>query len=576
MRRIAPALITLLIATTAAAQSVEPTWIERSEAGMVASDSRAASRIGARILNVGGNAFDAAIATSLALAVARPQSTGLGGGGFMVAYVAAKKEFVVLDFREMAPAAATPERYAKLLAEAGDGPSPTVYGGNAVGVPGQVAGLFEIHKRYATFSFERLANPAINLADAGFVVDEHYRDACRGVLADFEKWPQLSTEYARLHQTLLQNGTLPAVGERIRRPKLASTLRLLARQEAAAFYDGWIAQAIVRAVNGAGGRMTAADLAGYRVKTRSPLRAKFGDYDVIAMPPPSSGGTCIIETLNLLDAYVGANEGGLAAVRESGKYYPMLVEALKHSFADRARWLGDADFADVPVQRLIDPAYARTLAKKDVADLDDYGSAQLPDDRGTSHFCIADNQGNVVAITETINGTFGSLVIAEPYGILLNNQIDDFAAEPGKPNLYGLIQGAANAIAPGKRPLSSMSPTLVFRDGKPVLALGASGGPRIITSVLQVLLNVLVFEQDLATAIQAPRIHHQWRPDVVYFDAAPPAELASRLRDAGLKISDQHKTGVVQAIHFLPDGMMVGASDPRKGGRPAGVGSAGE
>lgn len=552
-----------------ALRAADPPWLARGRNGMVASDSPEASQIGAEMLRAGGNAFDAAIATSLALAVSRPQSTGLGGGGFMLAWLASEKRALVLDFREVAPAGATRERYDRLAAEAGDGPSPTIYGGNAVGVPGQLAGLDEIRKRFATRPLSDLVRPAIQLAESGFAVDEHYRDAVKEALADFEKWPQLKQDHAHIHATLLGDGTPPAVGEKITRPQLARALRLLAEQGVDAFYQGPIGEAAVRAVRDAGGVLTMEDLAKYRPREREPLRATMGGYEVVTMPPPSSGGVCIIETLNVLRETALDFDGGLRAIRDDF-YPPMLVCALKHAFADRARWLGDPDFAAIPVERLVSRDYARQLADRFCPEGSaDYGTAPAPEDRGTSHFCVVDRDGNVVALTETVNGVFGSLVVAEPYGIILNNQMDDFAADPGRPNLYGLIQGEANAVAPGKRPLSSMSPTIVLQAGRPALALGASGGPRIITSVLQVMLNVTEFGMPLDDAQAAVRIHHQWLPDEVYFDREPPAALVRALEPRN-KLSSQRKTGIVQAIQLLPDGSLVGASDPRKGGRPAG------
>lgn len=545
----------------------QPAWIVRGTGGIVASDSPEASQIGARVLARGGNAFDAAIATSFALSVARPQSTGLGGGGFMVAYVAKDKRCVALDFRETAPVAATAERYARLRAAQADGPSPTVYGGNAVAVPGQLAGLAEIQRRFATRPLRELIEPAIRLAETGFLADEDFCAACRGVLADCEKWPQLRPMSAQLCETLLGNGTPPKPGDKIARPDLASGLALIASLGPDAVYNGPIGRAIIRAVEAAGGELTQPDLAGYRVRERDPLRSRWGEFEVVTMPPPSSGGVCIIETLNILQAATDRSD----ILPGHGPH--VLVEALKHAFADRARWLGDPDFGAVPVTRLTSLTYAIELSHriKDGRTFppEQYGGAAAAPDGGTSHFCVADRAGNVVALTETVNGPFGSLLVAGPYGLVLNNEMDDFTAEPGRPNLYGLVQGEANAIAPGKRPLSSMSPTIVFREGRPVLVLGGSGGPRIITSVLHVLLNVLERGMSLEQAISAVRTHHQWLPDEVYFDRDPPAELAQTLTECGHKLSDRRKGGVVQAIQLLEDGTRVGASDPHKGGRPA-------
>jgi gamma-glutamyltranspeptidase/glutathione hydrolase len=566
----------------------DPPWIARGRAGMVASDSAEASRIGARILEEGGNAFDAAVATSFALGVTRPYSTGLGGGGFMVAYLAKEARFVVLDFRETAPAGASAEQYAKLRAMQGDGPPSSVYGGNAVGTPGLLAGLEEIRDRFGSMKLSDLVAPAIALAETGFEVDENYATACREALEDFEKWPLLRY-YVAIGKELLRAGSPPTIGDRVRRPDLARAFAEIAASGPAAIYGGAIGQAMADAAQKAGGTLTLDDLKAYRVREREPIRAKFLGHEIVSMPPPSSGGVCIVETLNIMEHLpaalrrlpdaesrpVGAATqpaDGSAQLAAEVRRRHLLIEALKHAFADRARWLGDADFADVPVGRLTDAEYAAGLAARIAPDgagaPEAYGTRQLPDDGGTSHFCVADAQGNVVAITETINGTFGSLIMVEPYGIILNNEMDDFATAPGEENLYGLIQGEANAVAPGKRSLSSMSPTIVMKDGKPVLVLGASGGPRIITSVLQVLLDVVRDDLPLEQALSATRLHHQWMPDEVYFDGATPA-WAKGLEALGHNISDQRRGAVVQAIRFLPDGVMVGASDPRKGGRPA-------
>lgn len=570
----------LLIATgfpAALLGADDPEWIARSKLGMVASDSPQASQIGADVLKAGGNAFDAAVATSFALGVARPQSTGLGGGGFMVAYVAKEKRFIALDFRETAPAGATAERYAKLHAQRGDGPSPSVYGGNAVATPGQLAGLAEINERFGTRPLAKLIQPAIELAERGFVIDESFLNARNQVLKDADKWPQLKTTPARLYELLSPDGVTPKLGDRFKRPGLATALRLIAQQGPEAFYNGPIAEAIVATTQAASGTLGRDDLRDYRVVEREPIRSTYHDcrheypHEMVSMPPPSSGGVCIAEILNILSACMLRSDIHPVEGRPH-----LLVEAMKHAFADRARWLGDPDFAKIPVRRLTSKAYAGFIAPNIQADRAGspagYGSPSVPfDDPGTSHFCVADRHGNIAAITETINGNFGSLIVASPYGVILNNEMDDFLTVRGQANLYGLTQSEANLVAPGKRPLSSMSPTIVLKKGKPVLVLGASGGPRIISSVLQVMLNVTEFDQPIEEALTGTRLHHQWSPDEVYFDRDPPKELTDRLTRLGHTLSPKRQTGIVQAIQFLEDGTMVGASDPKKGGRPAGA-----
>ncbi|MFQ5807198.1 MAG: gamma-glutamyltransferase [Phycisphaerae bacterium] len=566
-----------LIAATILATALradDPAWIARSKLGMVASDSPEASQIGADVLRAGGNAFDAAVATSFALAVARPQSTGLGGGGFMVAYVAREKRFVVLDFRETAPAGATAEYYAELHTNRGDGPSPSIYGGNAVATPGQLAGLAEINKRFGTQPLAELIQPALRLAETGFVIDESFLNARKQVLEAAEKWPPLETTGAGLYELLSPHGATPKIGGKFKRPQLAKALKLIAERGPDAFYNGPMGQAITNAVKAAGGTLTLDGLRNYRVIEREPLRSRYFDfkheYEIVSMPPPSSGGACLSEILNILQA-----------TRDRSDLHPthdrphVLVEVMKHAFADRARWLGDPGFSTIPLERLISKPYAVELAGRiapgKTLEPASYGSRRAPpDDSGTSHFCVADRDGNIVAITETINGLFGSLLVAQPFGIILNNEMDDFLTVRGQANLYRLVQSEANLVGPGKRPLSSMSPTIVLKDGKPFLVLGASGGPRIITSVLQVALQ-LMQGKPLEQAMTALRLHHQWQPDEIFFDREPPGDLAATLQARGHKISGERKTGTVQAIQFLEDGTMIGASDQKKGGRPAGV-----
>lgn len=551
-------------------------WIARGQRGMVATDSAEASEIGARVLAQGGNAFDAAIAVSFALSVARPQSTGLGGGGFLVAWLADEQRPIAIDFRETAPAAATPDRYAKLARDAGAGPSPSVYGGAAVGVPGQLAGLEWIHEKHGTLKWSALVTPAIDLAERGFVVDQHLRDAVDDLVRDAQRWPQIRAAHGPLFARFAPDGAAPEVGRRLPRPDLARGLRLIAERGAGAMREGPLAEAVLVAVNRAGGVMTPDDLRGYRVRGRDPLRVRYRGFELVTMPPPSSGGICAAITLRALESSSAVDQ----LARDDAREMLARVEAMKHGFADRARWLGDPDFAEIPTALLLaqdygDAVKAALAAGRPLAP-DAYGTTEIAgaaggvagDDGGTSHFCIVDAAGNVVSMTETINGGFGSLIVAEPFGLILNNELDDFLTVPGSANMFGLRQSTANLIAPGKRPLSSMTPTIVLRDGRPILALGGSGGPRIISSTLHVLLNVLDDEMPLEAAIERGRPHHQWSPDEVYFDRAPSAGLRAAFTQFGYRLSDARRTGVVQAIQIRPDGERVGASDPRKGGRP--------
>lgn len=544
-------------------------WIAVGHEGMVASDSADASRAGVEILRAGGNAIDAAAATSFALAVTRPYSMGLGGGGFMMVRLGKTGEVFVLDYRECAPAAATADMFVRARAKDTDGPSPSQYGGLAVGVPGHIAGHAAMLKRLGTRGFAEVLAPAVRLAAEGFAIDRHYRGAVKDTLEDMAKTPALATIGKGLRPRFLFAGDVPAVGAILRQPELAETLRQLQQRGAEAFYAGPIGQAVVDAARAAGGILTPDDLRAYRPVWRQPLRLNYrGEYELLLMPPPSSGGICIAETLNILEHW----DLAATARRDPALAAHLTVEALRQAFADRARHLGDADFVSVPVDRLTSKEYAETLAARIREDaVVPMAAAGTPlKDAGTSHFCVADRWGNVVACTETINTGFGSLVVAESAGIVLNNEMDDFTAEPGKANAFGLSQSSNNAVAPGKRPLSSMSPTIVLKDGRPVLAVGASGGPVIITATLEVLLDVLDYRLPLAQAIEQPRFHHQWNPDLLYRNQLPAdSPIVMGLERRGHQISTKRREAIVQALAIEGD-RLIGASDPRKGGRPAG------
>ena len=544
-------------------------WLATGTHGMVASDSVYASEAGAGVLREGGNAVDAAIATSFCLAITRPYSMGLGGGGFMMVRLASTGEVFVLDYRECAPAATTPDMFVKARPKDPHGPSPSEYGGLAAGVPGFVAGHAVALERFGTRKLSDLLEPARKLAADGFAVDANYCGVVEDMLARIRKRPALKRISGPLATTYLFGGQQPAPGAILRQPEMAKTLGLLQKEGADAFHHGAIGEAIVRADRAAGGILTADDLARYRPVWRDPLHLKYRDrYEVLLMPPPSSGGICIAETLNILEHWNLAE----AYERDPSLAAHLTIEAMKHAFADRAALLGDADFVDVPVGKLTGKPYAQELAGRisetSVAQINSYG-AQLKD-AGTSHFCVVDQWGNVVACTETINTSFGSWVVVPEFGIVLNNEMDDFTAEPGKPNAFGLTQSARNAAASGKRPLSSMSPTIVLRDGRPVLVLGASGGPRIITATLEVMLDVIEYGQPIGRAIEQPRFHHQWQPNIVYRNQLPAdSPIIEGLRKRGHRISSDKEDAVVQAIEIAP-GKLTGASDPRKGGKPAG------
>jgi len=543
-------------------------WIARGKTEMVAADSEFASKAGLEILKAGGNAIDAAVAVSFALAVTRPYSTGPGGGGFMIARFADGR-IIVEDFRETAPAAATPDMYVEARRNNPDGPSPSEFGHLAVAVPGLVAGRCQALAQWGTMPLAKVLQPAIRLARDGYAVDDDYVRATREVLETYEKHPALKDTCGYVYRTHLGSGKLRQAEDRLVQPELARLLEALAVEGADFFYKGVLGKAVAEAVKQNGGILTQSDMAGYAPKMRDPILCTYREYQLILMPLPSSGGIAIGETLNIYENFPRPPHLRFESFHDEH----ILIEAMKHAFADRAFWLGDRDFVEVPTKRLLSKEYAATLSRRiDIErtrEINLYGSVDSPRDSGTSHFCIVDRFGNAVVSTETINTYFGSLAAIEEWGLILNNEMDDFTTEPGKSNAFGLVQSTANAIEPGKRPLSSMSPTIVLHEDEPVFLLGASGGPGIISSVLNVFLYVVDLHFPLQWAIGAPRPHHQWQPDLVYFDRDPHPDIAAYVIGRGHKLADQHKTGVVQAI--LRDGEgWIGASDPRKGGKPAG------
>ncbi|MGQ9648935.1 MAG: gamma-glutamyltransferase [Phycisphaerae bacterium] len=553
---------------------VQP-WVKIGRQAMVASDSIYASRAGAEILRAGGNAVDAAVATSLALAVTRPYSTGLGGGGFFMVRLAATSEVFVLDARECAPADATPDLFTKSRERWPDAPPLSRFGGLAVAVPGLPAGHRALLERFGTRTLKELVEPARSLAADGFAIDADFRGAVRSTLGQIGDYPGLARPTVPLRRALLFDGRVPEIGTVLVQPQLARTLQVLAADGLAHFYTGDMADQLVQAVQQNRGVMTAGDLAAYKPVWRKPIYLQYRErFDVLLMPPPSSGGICIAEALNILERWdlraIHRKDPGLAA--------HLTVEAMKHAFADRAWFLGDADHASVPVTMLTGKAHARSLAarinEQSVADSTAYGQMKptsgLPEDGGTSHYCVVDRWGNIVSATETINTGFGSLLYVENLGVVLNNEMDDFTTEAGQVNVYGLRQSDANLVGPHKRPLSCMSPTIVLKDDRPFLAVGGSGGPRIISSVFQVLLKVLEYDLDPGEAVAGPRYHHQWQPDLVYRNDYPADHpVVTGLKQRGHRISDQKRGAVVQAI-LIDTGNLIGASDPRKGGQPDG------
>lgn len=520
---------------------------------------------------------DAAVATSLALSVVRPASCGMGGGGFMVIWNASTKSAVAIDYRERAPAAATREMFLHVAPSDANADEPSRVGHRAVAVPGTVAGLCYAQKEYGRLELKAVLAPAIRLARDGFAIDAHDVEVQAATLKMFAAHPARRERFGLLRRSYLNNDQRWEPGAQFHSPQLRALLAI-AEQGQEAFTRGEIAAAIVAEMQRGNGLITAADLAATKPVVRKPLVGRFDEATIIAMPPPSSGGVALLESLNIITQWERLHpQQRLAGDSFDGApAQQILAETLKFAFADRARHLGDPDFVQVPVDRLIDPEYAAAIAKR----IDPgkthppsyYGQLASNDDGGTSHFSIIDADGNAVACTETINLAFGSLVVEPKFGIILNNQMDDFAAEPGKPNAFGLVQGESNAVAAGKKPLSSMCPTIVVRDGKAVYAVGASGGPRIISSTLQVLLRMMRQSCLPDAAVALPRIHHQWLPDVLEIDAERMPVLRDAMQRRGHTVKLLESSSAVQAVSRTDAGppRMGGGSDPRKHGQPAG------
>lgn len=547
-------------------ESPTPTW----QHAAVAADHPLASEAGVEMLRQGGNVVDAAVAVGFSLSVLRPGSCGMGGGGFMVIWDAKNQRSIALDYRERAPLAATRDMYAAGGSEA------SRRGALAVAVPGHVRGLCHALKKYGTLPLSTVLQPAIRLAKDGVALDAHELSARRSKIRSVRDH---SKDFSALWDEYLGSGELPdAAGAGSPRlwhsPQLAA-LELLARDGVDGFYEGPIAESIVSHLKSRGGILTLEDFRRMDVVERRPLAGEFDGMKIVAMPPPSSGGVAIIESLNIL-TWLEKNKlnGRLESLgHNSPKYLHLLTESLKHAFADRATWLGDPDFADIPVSRLTSPAYAAKLAERvsleQTKPLKAYGRYLPINDGGTSHFSIIDAEGNAVACTETINTGFGSWEVDPRFGIVLNNEMDDFAARPGKPNAFGLIQSEASAVGPRRKPLSSMSPTILVKDGKAVFVAGASGGPRIISSTLQVLLNMTRFGMSPTEALSKPRIHHQWLPETLLLESPLDETVAGKLQSFGHQTAKRDRQAVSQAARRTTAGLEA-ASDSRKHGRAAG------
>jgi gamma-glutamyltranspeptidase/glutathione hydrolase len=522
--------------------------------GMVVASEPRAARIGLEILQKGGNAVDAAVAVGFALAVTYPSAGNIGGGGFMVIHLAERGESIAIDYREVSPAATARDTYLDARGEADATKSRE--SGLAVGVPGTVAGLALAHGKYGSgkFSLAQLIEPSIALARDGFPVPADLADSLAPMRAIFARWPSSAKIFLR------KDGKTLAEGDRFVQSDLAATLAAIARDGPRAFYEGPIAEKIVASVQAANGLMTLDDLKSYRAVERTPVRGTYRGYEIVSMPPPSSGGALLIQMLNVLEGYE-------LRPRDPTTLH-LMIETMKRAFADRAILFGDPDHVKVPLAGLISKKYAEGLR----AEIDPArarpsaeiraGNAPAFEHPNTTHYSIVDQYGNAVANTYTLNLNFGVGLIAEGTGILLNNELDDFAVKPGAPNAFGLIGYEANAPGPRKRPLSSMTPTIVLKDGKPFLVTGSPGGSRIITAVLQVLINVIDFRMGMAEAVAAPRIHHQWLPDQVVAEPGLSPALVQALAARGHKISPTWLGTAANSILISPAGL-VGAADIR-------------
>jgi len=493
--------ISLVISSAAHAASVAPVAAEN---GMVVSAQHLATEVGVEVLKRGGNAVDAAVAVGYALAVVYPAAGNLGGGGFMTIQLAdGRKTF--LDFRETAPKGATANMYLDKDGNVIKGIS--TKGHLAVGVPGSVSGMEYAREKYGTMKRADLLAPAIQLAEQGFVLDQGDIDLLRTATDDFKDDPASAAIF-------LRDGQPFGVGDRLTQSELAKTLREISSKGTDGFYKGWVGSAIVASSQAGKGLLTQDDLDGYKTRELAPVECDYRGYHVVSAPPPSSGGVVICEILNILEGYPLKELGYHSAAATH-----VQIEAMRHAYVDRNSYLGDPDFVKNPLDRLLDKAYAakiRAVIDPNKAGISkDIKPGVAPHEgSNTTHYSIADKDGNAVSVTYTLNDWFGAKVTAAKTGVLLNDEMDDFTAKVGVPNLYGLVQGEANSIAPGKRPLSSMSPTIVSKDGKPVMVVGTPGGSRIITAVLQTMINAIDYGMNAQEAVDMPRIHQQWLPDL--------------------------------------------------------------
>ncbi len=529
------------------------------KAGMVVSPEALAGEIGLAILKEGGNAVDAAVATGFALAVTLPRAGNIGGGGFMLIHLAETNEQVFVDYRETAPAAATRDMFLK--EDGSVDQSKAYFSHQAAGVPGTVAGLIHAQERFGKLTLKQVIQPAIDMAEKGFATP-------LALHMSLNARAERLAENAEAKRIYLQGGeAAPAPGTLLTQSDLASTLKRIRDKGADGFYKGETAELIADDMAANGGLITTEDLAGYRALERPPVRGTFRDFEIVSVAPPSSGGVHVLQMLNILEPYPLESYG-----HNSAAYLHRVIESMKLAYADRSRYMGDPDQTVIPTKALISKEYGAERRK-----LIDAERAKTAEEIGpgnpvptespdTTHYSVADAEGNVVANTYTLNFSFGSHIVVPGTGILLNNEMDDFAAKAGDANAYGLVQGEANTIAPGRRPLSSMTPTIVFKDGQPWLAAGSPGGSLIITTVLQTLLNAMVFDMNIATAVAAPRVHNQWMPDRTLVEPGISADTQRLLEEWGHQLSPTRRTIGRSNSLMIDEGWMQGFADMRRPG----------
>lgn len=538
--------------------TAQPVWAKH---GMVASQETLASRTGVEILKQGGNAVDAAVAVAFSLAVTLPRAGNIGGGGFMLVHIAKENKTIAIDYREMAPSKAKKNIF---LDENGDAVEKlSREHGLAVGVPGTVMGMSLALEKYGTMTLAQVTAPAIKMAQEGISITPDLAQSLAGLKRRMAQWPTTAAIFYKA------DGSDYQVDDILKQPELAHSLSLIAEKGTKGFYEGETATKLINAVKDAGGIMTLDDLKNYKVVEREPVRGEYRGYEVVSMPPPSSGGVHIIEMLNVLQQFPIDKLG-----HNTAQTIHLMAETMKYAYSDRSEYLGDPDFYKVPVRALTSKDYAQKIASQIAmnkatpsAEIKPGKLAPYESDQ-TTHFSVVDKWGNAVSNTYTLNFSYGSGLVAKGTGILLNNEMDDFSAKPGVPNGYGLVGGDANAVEGNKRPLSSMSPTIVMKDGKPFLVTGSPGGSRIITTTLQIIMNVIDHGLNIAEASNAARVHHQWQPDELRVESSFNRDTISLLEAKGHKVKVQSAMGSTQSIMVTEQGIF-GASDPRHSGSEA-------